>query len=162
TRGQLHARADLQDAIARRPAPLRRLRLPDAEPIAERLLANCAANRTGEHARLDARDAQRPFMLDGAPQALPGRDRQPQLRPGDLVRCRALSTRTPLRQIMRDPYRAIEVVALEVVSEAHEASIPSARATTWFVPHELTGQHRNPARGDAQDRDLAAVGVDRQ
>src|SRR6185312_4892683 len=99
TRGQLHARADLQDAIARRPAPLRRLRLPDAEPIAERLLANCAANRTGEHARLDSRDAQRPFMLDGAPQALPG----------------------------RDPYRAIEVVAFEVVSEAHDASIPSAR-----------------------------------
>ena len=28
--------------------------------------------------------------------------------------------------------------------------------------HELTGQHRNPARGDAQDRDLVAVGVDRQ
>src|SRR6185437_9594500 len=111
-----------------RPAPLRRLRLPDAEPIAERLLADCAADRTGEHARLDARDAQRPLMLGGAPQALPGRDRQPQLRPGDLVRCRALSTRTPLRQIMRDPHRAIEVVALEVVSEAHDASIPSASA----------------------------------
>ena len=29
---------------------------------------------------------------------------------------------------MRDPYRAIEVVALEVVSEAHDASIPSALA----------------------------------
>src|SRR5690242_19106308 len=28
--------------------------------------------------------------------------------------------------------------------------------------HELTGQHRNPARGDAQGRDLVAVGVDRQ
>src|SRR6185437_4491737 len=118
-----------------RPAPLRRLRLPHAEPVAERLLANCAADRTGEHARLDARDAQRALMLDGAPQALPGRDRQPQFRPGDLVRCRALSTRTPLRQIVRDPYRAIEVAALEVVSEAHDASIPSARATTWFVPH---------------------------
>ena len=126
-RGQLHARADLQDAIVRRPAPLRRLRLAHAEPVAERLLANCAADLAREHARLDARDAQRPLVLDGAPQALPGRDRQPQLRPGDLVRCRALSTRTPLRQVVRDPHRAIEVVALEVVSEAHDASIPSAR-----------------------------------
>jgi hypothetical protein len=34
---------------------------------------------------------------------------------------------------VRDPYRAIEVAALEVVSEAHDASIPSARATIWFV-----------------------------
>jgi hypothetical protein len=29
---------------------------------------------------------------------------------------------------VRDPYRAIEVAALEVVSEAHDASIPSALA----------------------------------
>jgi len=28
--------------------------------------------------------------------------------------------------------------------------------------HGLTDQHRNPARGDAQDRDLVAAGVDRQ
>ena len=107
----------------RRPSPLRRLHLAHAEPVAERLLANRAASLTGEHARLDARDAQRPVMLDGAPQALPGRDRQPQLRPGDLVRCRALSTRTPLRQVVRDPYRAIEVAALEVVAEAHGVSL---------------------------------------
>src|ERR1700761_8788871 len=81
------------DAIVRRPAPLRRLHLTHAEPVAERLLANCAAHLTGEHARLDAGDAQWPLVLDGAPQTLPGRDRQPPLRPRDLVRCRALGTR---------------------------------------------------------------------
>src|ERR1700742_1012985 len=125
-RGQLHARADLQDAIVRRPAPLRRLHLAHAQPVAERLLANGAAHLTGEYAGLDAGDAQWPLVLARAPQALPGRDRQPQLRPGDLVRCRALSTRTPLRQVVREPHRAIEVVALEVVAEAHGVSIPSA------------------------------------
>src|SRR6266550_7506079 len=117
--------------MVRRPAPLRRLRLAHTEPVAERLLANWAAHLTGEHAGLDARDAQRPLMLDGAPQTLPGRDRQPQFRLGDLVRGRALSTRTPLRQVVRDPYRAVEIVAVEVVAEDHGASIPSA-AVRYF------------------------------
>src|SRR2546430_3055542 len=119
TRGQLHARADLQNAILRRPAPPRRLYLPHAQPVTERLLANRAANRAGKYAGLDTRDPQRPLVLDGAPQALLGRDRQPQLRTGDLVRRRTLRTRTPLRQVVRYPHRAVEVVALEVVAETH-------------------------------------------
>ena len=78
-RAELHARADLQHAVARRPAPLRRLGL--AHDGARRGTAagrRCCprrrrTRRTGYPRRAAAaRDR-------GAPQALPGRDRQPQL-----------------------------------------------------------------------------------
>src|SRR5215813_11180841 len=65
-------------------------------------------------------------MLGRAPQALLRRDRQAQLRAGDPVAGRAVGTRAPLRQVVRDPHRQVEVVALEVVAEAHRVSIVPA------------------------------------
>ena len=77
--GEVHARADLERAVARRPAPLRRLRLADGLAVAERLLPDGAPDGTGVHAGLHAGDAQRWLVVALAPEAVAGRDRQVQL-----------------------------------------------------------------------------------
>jgi hypothetical protein len=53
-RPEIHPRTHLEQPVVRRPAPLGRLRLAHHQAVAERLLSDGAANRPGEHSRLNA------------------------------------------------------------------------------------------------------------
>jgi hypothetical protein len=113
-RAEIHARADLDQPVVRRPAPVRRLELAHHHAVAERLLSDRAADRPGEHSGLDARDPQR-IVIVRTPQPVPRRDRQPQLGPVHGVRRGALRPGAPHRQVMRDPDLGVEVGRIELV-----------------------------------------------
>jgi hypothetical protein len=80
------------------------------------VLADAAADRAGEEARLQRRDAHVAVVL-GTPRLLAFRDQQPEKAVADLVASRRASAGAPMGEVVRKPTTGVERLPLERVLE---------------------------------------------
>ena len=120
---EVHATAECHPARRWQPALEARLLLANHESVCEALLTDRRTDRSGQVPGLDTGDTQRFAVGRLAPPGMVSGDRQRQQRAADRVGGSGVGSRAPCGEIVRQPHRFIQVVALEVIAK-------------W--PHDLT------------------------